>query len=122
MTVSLPKDMMDDVERVSKAEKRSSHSELVREALRQYFFNNRSLAQERRTQSDRRTEWKPQQRDASHDAISKRAYELFLQHGGKDGHARGDWLQAEQEVIAQLRRTPVDQVGQIRSGRDRRVT
>lgn len=31
--------------------------------------------------------------------IALRAYELYLQRGGTDGHAENDWLQAEQETI-----------------------
>jgi hypothetical protein len=33
-----------------------------------------------------------------HDEIAQRAYELFLERGGTDGHADEDWLQAELEV------------------------
>ncbi|SPF42514.1 CopG-like transcriptional regulator (modular protein) [Candidatus Sulfopaludibacter sp. SbA4] len=38
MTVSLPEAMIQEVERVSKEEHRT-HSELVREALRRYFYS-----------------------------------------------------------------------------------
>ena len=31
--------------------------------------------------------------------IALRAYELYLQRGGVDGHAEEDWLQAEQEIL-----------------------
>jgi hypothetical protein len=34
----------------------------------------------------------------SHEAIARRAYELFLQRGRTDGHALQDWLQAEHEL------------------------
>lgn len=32
--------------------------------------------------------------------IEKRAYELFLERGGKPGHAMEDWMKAEKEVRA----------------------
>ncbi|OQW30544.1 MAG: hypothetical protein A4E19_09550 [Nitrospira sp. SG-bin1] len=31
--------------------------------------------------------------------IALRAYELYLQRGGMDGHAEDDWLQAEREIL-----------------------
>ncbi len=31
--------------------------------------------------------------------IALRAYELYLQRGGVDGHAEEDWLQAEREIL-----------------------
>jgi hypothetical protein len=31
--------------------------------------------------------------------IALRAYELYLQRGGVDGHAGEDWLQAEREIL-----------------------
>lgn len=31
--------------------------------------------------------------------IALRAYDLYLQRGGVDGHAEDDWLQAEQEIL-----------------------
>jgi len=30
--------------------------------------------------------------------IARRAYELYEQHGHRDGHATEDWLQAEREI------------------------
>jgi hypothetical protein len=33
--------------------------------------------------------------------IRIRAYELYEQHGAKDGHALDDWLEAEYEVLRQ---------------------
>ncbi len=33
--------------------------------------------------------------------IRQRAYELYLERGGEDGHAGEDWLRAEAEVRAQ---------------------
>jgi hypothetical protein len=36
-----------------------------------------------------------------HDEIAARAYELYLEHGGDDGHDLDDWLQAERELIEQ---------------------
>jgi hypothetical protein len=35
--------------------------------------------------------------------IALRAYELYLQRGGMDGHAEEDWLQAEQEILKKER-------------------
>jgi hypothetical protein len=35
---------------------------------------------------------------APEDEIRVRAYELFQQRGGEEGHANEDWLQAEQEI------------------------
>src|ERR1700674_3682136 len=34
----------------------------------------------------------------AHEAIARRAYELFLERGQADGHALQDWLQAEHEL------------------------
>jgi Protein of unknown function (DUF2934) len=34
------------------------------------------------------------------DKIRKRAYEIHIQHHGGSGSDIGDWLQAEQEIIA----------------------
>ena len=34
-----------------------------------------------------------------HALISHRAYELYVQHGRRDGHAQEDWLDAEREVL-----------------------
>ncbi len=31
--------------------------------------------------------------------IALRAYELYLQRGGIDGHADDDWLRAEREIL-----------------------
>lgn len=33
-----------------------------------------------------------------HEEIARRAYELYLERGGADGHAEDDWLQAEREI------------------------
>jgi hypothetical protein len=33
-----------------------------------------------------------------HQEIARRAYELFLESGGSEGHAEEDWLQAEREL------------------------
>ncbi len=32
--------------------------------------------------------------------IALRAYELYLQRNGADGHAEEDWLQAEREILS----------------------
>ena len=34
--------------------------------------------------------------------IALRAYELYLQRGGVDGHADEDWLLAEREIMPKL--------------------
>ena len=34
----------------------------------------------------------------SQDEIEQRAYQIFLERGGTDGHAEEDWLQAEYEL------------------------
>ena len=33
------------------------------------------------------------------DEIRARAYELYLQRGGEDGHDNEDWLRAEEEIV-----------------------
>lgn len=35
-----------------------------------------------------------------HDKIAKRAYQLYLERGGTDGHAAEDWARAEREILA----------------------
>lgn len=35
----------------------------------------------------------------THEEIAKRAYAIFLARGGKHGHDRDDWLQAEYELM-----------------------
>lgn len=37
-------------------------------------------------------------RGPSQDEIEQRAYQIFLERGGTDGHAERDWLQAEYEL------------------------
>jgi hypothetical protein len=37
-------------------------------------------------------------RGPSQDEIERRAYQIFLERGGTDGHAEEDWLQAEYEL------------------------
>lgn len=37
-------------------------------------------------------------RGLSQDEIERRAYQIFLERGGTDGHAEEDWLQAEDEL------------------------
>jgi hypothetical protein len=37
--------------------------------------------------------------------IERRAYELYIQRGQKDGHALDDWLSAEEELRANGMRT-----------------
>jgi Protein of unknown function (DUF2934) len=36
--------------------------------------------------------------------IRRRAYQLYVQRGRKDGHAEEDWLQAEAEVLGTILR------------------
>jgi hypothetical protein len=36
---------------------------------------------------------------ALREQIARRAFELFLDRGGEDGHDLDDWLQAEREVL-----------------------
>ncbi len=36
-----------------------------------------------------------------HEQIEQRAYELWLEGGGRHGNDFGDWLQAEREVLEQ---------------------
>jgi Protein of unknown function (DUF2934) len=42
-------------------------------------------------------------RDPIHDAIERRAFELFLARGGRHGHDLDDWLQAEREFLGTAR-------------------
>jgi hypothetical protein len=44
-------------------------------------------------------------RDPIHEAIALRAYELYLERGGEDGHAVEDWLRAERELASAAART-----------------
>lgn len=37
-------------------------------------------------------------RGPSQSEIERRAYEIFLERGGTDGHAEEDWFQAEAEL------------------------
>ena len=37
-------------------------------------------------------------RGPSQDEIEQRAYQIFLERGGTNGHAEEDWLQAENEL------------------------
>jgi hypothetical protein len=39
-------------------------------------------------------------------SIEKRAYELFLERGGVHGYHIEDWLRAEKEIRAQLKKQP----------------
>jgi hypothetical protein len=43
-------------------------------------------------------------RNPSHDDISHRAYELYLERGAEDGHAIRDWLDAEAELNGDIPR------------------
>lgn len=46
----------------------------------------------------RRTDPQPP-RDPIHDAIARRAFELFLARGARHGHDLDDWLQAERDFM-----------------------
>lgn len=35
----------------------------------------------------------------THDQIAARAHQIYLERGGKHGHDRDDWLQAEYELM-----------------------
>ena len=37
--------------------------------------------------------------------IRQRAYELYQERGGEDGHDRDDWLRAEEEITSKKIRT-----------------
>ena len=39
---------------------------------------------------------------ATEEHIRQRAYELYLERGGKDGHAEEDWLRAEAEIRGRI--------------------
>jgi len=45
----------------------------------------------------------------THAQIAARAYELYVQHGRKEGYDRDDWLQAEYE----LTQLPVAQIAEL---------
>ncbi|OLE80876.1 MAG: hypothetical protein AUF76_14030 [Acidobacteria bacterium 13_1_20CM_2_65_9] len=51
----------------------------------------------------RRSDSQPPRRDPLTEAIARRAYELFLERGGEDGHEVDDWLQAERELLEAAR-------------------
>ena len=36
-------------------------------------------------------------------AVRLRAYDLFLRRGKRDGHALDDWLEAECEIVREMR-------------------
>lgn len=38
---------------------------------------------------------------ATHDQVARRAYEIYVANGRRDGHDLDDWLQAEYELLAQ---------------------
>jgi len=48
-------------------------------------------------------------RRPSHEAIAKRAYELFLQRGSVPGYGLDDWLQAEAELTAAAAREAAEE-------------
>lgn len=60
---------------------------------------------------DNRTEGKPEVNGVAPESdgllvqkrIAMRAYELYSQRGGVDGHAEEDWLQAEREILEEER-------------------
>lgn len=46
----------------------------------------------------------PLQAFPTHDAIARRAYELFLQEGANHGRDLAHWLKAEQELLNEVNR------------------
>jgi hypothetical protein len=40
--------------------------------------------------------------DDPHVLIAKRAYELHVERGRRDGYALDDWLEAEHEILSQI--------------------
>jgi len=38
---------------------------------------------------------------SDHDAIARRAHELFVERGGEHGYHDDDWLRAEAELLSQ---------------------
>lgn len=48
--------------------------------------------------------------------IEKRAYELFLARGGKQGYAIDDWLKAEREIQSQSREPNSSPVNRPKKG------
>jgi len=42
----------------------------------------------------------------THEEIARRAYEIYLSRGGRDGGAEDDWLRAEQELRHGLKPSP----------------
>ena len=52
----------------------------------------------------------------NHDAIAKRAYELYLQRGSVPGHELDDWLQAEAELSQRGGATERDEPSAPRRG------
>ena len=45
----------------------------------------------------------------SHQEIAARAYELYVQHGRREGYGMDDWLQAEYELM----QLPVDKIAEL---------
>ena len=49
---------------------------------------------------------KPISRADLQEQIRQRAYELYLERGGQEGHAEEDWLRAEAEISSPGQRRP----------------
>ena len=45
---------------------------------------------------------KPLMSDELHARIAARAYELYVQHGCREGRTVEDWLQAEREILTRV--------------------
>jgi hypothetical protein len=62
-----------------------------------------ALMETSRGNAVRKDEFNPLERGVfdrpAHDAIAKRAYELYLRRGARPGHAVEDWLRAERELV-----------------------
>jgi hypothetical protein len=45
------------------------------------------------------------ERHPTGEEIELRAYQIYVERGGADGHDVDDWLQAERELVAKYQRT-----------------
>jgi hypothetical protein len=59
------------------------------------------------TEKSSQTEGKALNRDAhpTGEEIGLRAYQIYVERGGADGHDVDDWLQAERELFGKYQRT-----------------
>ena len=47
-----------------------------------------------------------ERQERSRDGIARRAYEIYVQRGGQNGHDVEDWLKAEKEISAKAADVP----------------